>query len=242
MFLWCKWATGAGFTDRERMDEKEQKLFGLMAVAQDQQKAVQTALEGLATERAALVQATASVAGVADEVRKATAEAVPAMERAAEKAVSASVEQSLAGASEAAADALAEAAKPVMGSLSGVVQAAYDAEGSMRRAGAWFAWKWVAVAAGGMVGACLLAYMSLAWQLHQVRSLGNEKTALAADVVQLQANVAALEKRGGRIVLGTCGKRLCIEASSNQGKGAEKWKGVWENKESGITFVIPRGY
>ena len=130
----------------------------------------------------------------------------------------------------------------MIGRLSGVVQAARDAEGSMRRAGAWFAWKWVAVAAGGMVGVCLLAYMALAWQLLQVRSLGNEKTALAADVVQLQANVAALEKRGGRIVLSTCGKRLCIEASSNQGKGAEKWKGVWENKERGITFVIPRGY
>ena len=231
------------------MDDQQQTLFGLMGIAQDQQKAVQTALEGLATERAALAreraalaQATASVAGVAGEVRQAAAEAVPAMQRAAEEAVSASVKQSLASASEAAAGALAEAAKPVMGSLSGVVQAAHDAEGSMRRAGAWFAWKWVAVAAGGMVGVCLLAYMSLAWQLLQVRSLGNEKTALAADVVQLQANVAALEKRGGRIVLSTCGKRLCIEASSNQGKGAEKWKGVWENKESGITFVIPRGY
>lgn len=224
------------------MDEQTQKWYGLMTVAEAHQKAVQTALEGLARERAALAQATASAAGVAGEVRQAAAEAVPAMQRAAEEAVSASVKQSLAGASEAAADALAEAAKPVMGRLAGVVQAAHDAEGSMRRAGAWFAWKWVAVAAGGMVGVCLLAYMALAWQLLQVRSLGNEKAALAADVVQLQANVAALEKRGGRIVLSTCGKRLCIEASSNQGKGAEKWKGVWENKESGITFVIPRGY
>ena len=231
------------------MDDQQQALFGLMGIAQEQQKAAQTALEGLATERAALAreraalaQATASVAGVAGEVRKAAAEAVPAMQRAAEKAVSASVKQSLAGASEAAADALAEAAKPVMGSLSGVVQAAHDAEGSMRRAGAWFAWKWVAVAAGGMVGVCLVAYAALGWQLLRIQSLGDEKAALAADVVQLQANVAALEKRGGRIVLSTCGKRLCIEASSNQGKGFEKWKGVWENKERGITFVIPRGY
>jgi hypothetical protein len=165
------------------------------------------------------------------------------MQKAAGEAVGASVRQSLAGASDAAAKALGEAAKPVIGSLSGVVQAASDAEGSMRNAGAWFAWKWVAVAAGGLVGVCLVAYASLAWQLHQVSSLREEKAALLGDVAQLQANVAALEKKGGRITMTTCGGRLCIEASSNQGQGAEQWKGGnWSNKETGVQLVIPRGY
>ena len=219
--------------------DAQQQLFGLMAVAEEHQKAVKAAIDGLTAERAALAkeraavaQAAASVAGVAGEVRKAAAEAVGA-----------SVRQSLAGASDAAAKALGEAAKPVIGSLSGVVQAASDAEGSMRNAGAWFAWKWVAVAAGGLVGVCLVAYASLAWQLHQVSSLREEKAALLGDVAQLQANVAALEKKGGRITMTTCGGRLCIEASSNQGQGAEQWKGGnWSNKETGVQLVIPRGY
>jgi len=95
----------------------------------------------------------------------------------------------------------------------------------------------------GLVGVCLVAYASLAWQLHQVSSLREEKAALLGDVAQLQANVAALEKKGGRITMTTCGGRLCIEASSNQGEGAEKWKGgVWSNKETGVQLVIPRGY
>ena len=148
------------FTDRRLMDAQQQ-LFGLMAVAEEHQKAVKTAIDGLSAERAALAQeraavaqAAASVAGVAGEVRKAAADAVSAMQRAAGEAAGASVRQSLAGASEAAEKALGEAAKPVIGSLSGVVQAASDAEGSMRNAGAWFAWKWVAVAAGGLVGVC----------------------------------------------------------------------------------------
>lgn len=228
----------------------QQQLFGLMAVAEEHQKAVKAAIDGLTAERAALAkeraavaQAAASVAGVASDVKRAVAEAIPAMQKAAGEAVGASVRQSLAGASDAATKALGEAVKPIVGSLSGVVQAAHDAEGSMRNAGAWFAWKWVAVAAGGLAGVCLVAYASLAWQLHQVSNLREEKAKLAADVAQMQANVSALEKKGGRIVMATCGGRLCIEASSNQGAGAEQWKGAnWSNKKTGVQLVIPRGY
>jgi hypothetical protein len=185
----------------------------------------------------------AKVAGVAGDVKRAAADAVPAMERAAGEAVGTSMRQSLAGASQTAANALGEAAKPVIRSLSGMVQAAQDAEGAMRSAGAWFAWKWVAVAAGGLIGVCLVAYASLAWQLHQVSSLRDDRAALAADVAQMQATVSALEKKGGRIVMTTCGGRLCIEASSNQGAGVEQWKGGnWSNKETSVQLVIPRGY
>lgn len=170
-----------------------------------------------------MAQAAASVAGIAGEVRKAAADAVPAMQKAAGEAVGASVRQSLAGASDAAAKALGEAAKPVIGSLSGVVQAASDAEGSMRNAGAWFAWKWVAVAAGGLVGVCLVAYASLAWQLHQVSSLREEKAALLGEVAQLQANADDWAKRGGRAKLEKCGDagRLCVRIDKTTGYGKD---------------------
>jgi cell division protein FtsB len=239
------------------MDE----LFGMMKIAKTQQEAVQAAIDGLAAERAALAKeratlaatlaqqteavksAAGGVSNVAASIRQAASDAIPAIQKAAGEAVGASVSKSLAGASDAAAKAIGEAARPVIGSLSGVVRAARDAEGSMRNAGAWFAWKWVAVAAGGLVGVCLVAYASLAWQLHQVSSLRDEKASLAADVAQLQANVAALEKKGGRIVMSNCGGRLCIEASSNQGQGSEHWHGAnWSNKDTGVQLVIPRGY
>lgn len=202
--------------------DPQQQLFGLMALAEEHQKAVQAAIDGLADERAALAeeraavaQAAANVAGVADAVRKAVADAVPALKRAAGEAVGASVRQSLAGAADAAVKALEEAAKPVIGSLSGVVKAAGEAEGSMRRAGAWFAWKWVAVAGGGAVGVCLLAYASLAWQLHQVNSLREEKAELQDEVVQLQANANEWAKQGGRVKLERCGDalRLCVRVN-----------------------------
>lgn len=84
--------------------EAQQQLFGLMVVAEEHQKAVKAALDGLTAERAALAkervalsQAAARVAGVADGVKRAAEEAIPAIQKAAEEAIGASVTQSLAG-------------------------------------------------------------------------------------------------------------------------------------------------
>ena len=135
--------------------------------------------------------------------------------------------------------------KPVIGRLSGVVQAASDAEGSLRSAGQWFAWKWVAVAAGGLAGVCLVAYVALAWQLHEVGSLGDEKARLAAAIVRERATVAELTKDGGRIHWNTCGGRLCFEASSNQGtysNGTPLPLGDWNTNKGHVPLVIPKGY
>lgn len=222
----------------------DEQLFGLMAVAEEQQKAVKAALDGLAAERAALAKAAAALAGVAGEVRKAAAEAIPAIEDAADEAVGASVRRSLAGASAAAAKALGEASRPIVERLSGVVQAAGEAEGKLSGAVAAFGWRWAMLAggaaAGGIVAVLLAAWLAVWWQRHQVESLSEQKAALLGEVAQLQANVAALEKKGGRIVMATCGGRLCIEASGDQGGGGKS--GVWKNKETGVQLVIPRGY
>jgi hypothetical protein len=225
------------------MDDMQQQLFGLMTVADEHQAAVAAAIKSLAEERLALAKERAALSQAAASLSATASAALPAIQKAAGEAVGASVRQSLVGASEVAAKALGEAVKPVLGRLAGVVQAASDAEGSLKNAGQWFAWKWVVLAVGGLAGVCLVAYASLAWQMHQVKSLGDEKAELVADVAQLQANVSALEKKGGRIVMTTCAGRLCIEASSNQGQGSEQWKGgSWSNKETGVQLVIPKGY
>jgi hypothetical protein len=215
------------------MDEQQQ-IFGLMAIAEEHQKAVAAAIAGLAAERAALAKERALLAQVAQGIQKATSDAV-----------SAAVRQSLAGASETAAKALGDAAMPVIGKLSGVVQAASDAEDSMRKAGQWFAWKWVAVAGGGLAGVCLVAYVALAWQLHEVGSLSDEKARLAAAIVRERATVAGLDKAGGRVVWNTCGGRLCFEVSSNQGtysNGTPLPLGSWTTNKRHVPLVIPKGY
>ena len=102
----------------------------------------------------------------------------------------------------------------------------------MRRAGAWFAWKWVALAAGGLVGVCLVAYAALGWQLLRIQSLGDEKAALQAEVTQLQTQAEDWAKRAGRAKLGTCGKksRLCVRVEKAEAYG------------DGSDYFILKGY
>lgn len=214
--------------------DAQQQLFGLMAVAEEHQKAVKAALDGLtaeraelAKERAAVAQAAASVAGVAGEVRKAAAEAVPAIQKAAGEAVGASVRQSLVGASDAAAKALGEASRPIVGQLSGVVKAASEAEGKLSGAVAAFGWRWAMLAggaaAGGIVAVLLVAWLAVWWQRHQVEQLAEQKAALLGEVAQLQANVEEWAKRGGRAKLEKCGEqgRLCVRIDKSSVFGKE---------------------
>ena len=188
-------------------DETQLKIYGLIDVATEQQAELSAAIQALKAEREAL-----------------------------RAEVSATVRQSLAGASQTAETALETATAPLLNRLTGVTTAAEQAEGKLRNAGAWFAWKWVAVAAGGLAGVCLVAYGSLWWQMHQIESLSEQKA-------ELEANVALLEKRGGKIKMNNCGGRLCIEASTNQGKGKTDWSGTWQTRDGNETpLIIPRGY
>lgn len=245
------------------MMETQQELLGLISVAEEHQKAAQAALEGLsaaraalAKERAALAQAAANVYGAADNVKQAVEDAAPTIRIAAREGVETAVIESLGGASEAAIKALETAAKPVFDNLSSVLDSAAQASTTLNRAVASFGWKWALMAggaaAGGVMAVLLAGWLSVWWSHHQIEELSMQRhklaaeidgmQALAAEAEQMKENVAALEKRGGKIKISTCGGRLCIEASSNQGKDFPDWKGPWANKETGVTSVIPRGY
>lgn len=188
-------------------DETQLKIYGLIDVAEQQQAELSAAIKALRAEREAL-----------------------------RAEVSVTVRQSLVGASQTAATALETATAPILNRLTSITTAAAQAEDTLKDAAAWFAWKWVAVAAGGLVGVCLVAYASLGWQMHQIESLSEQKA-------ELDANVALLEKRGGKIKINNCGGRLCIEASTSQGKGKTDWRGTWQTTDGNETpLVIPRGY
>ena len=220
----------------------ERQLYDLMSAAEDQKKAVDAALQGLVEEQAALSKAAANMSGIVGDVKRAAAEAVPVIQ----EAVDASVAKSLAGASNEAAKALSEAVKPILDSLSNVVRAADGVDGKLSRATASFGWKWVALAggaaAGGIVAVVLVGWLSIWWQRHQVESLLDQKAVLQGEVVELQANVANLEKKGGKIKMSICGpkKRFCVEVEPDQGKGVENFKGPFGDDEG--RYIIPKGY
>ena len=212
----------------------ERQLYDLMSAAEDHKKAVEAALQGLTEEQAALSKAAANLSGVVGDVKRAAAEAVPVIQ----EAVDASVAKSLAGASDEAAKALSEATKPILDSLSNVIRAADGVESKLSRATASFGWKWVALAggaaAGGIVALVLVGWLSIWWQRHEVQSLLDQKAALQTEAIELQANVATLEKKGGKIKTSKCGPKgiFCVEVEPQRFEG--------QGSDSGKLFMIPK--
>ena len=208
------------------MMDAQQHLFGMMAIAEEQQKAVKAAIDGLAAEWAAVAKERASMA----QVLLAVNNAAQGVRKAAGEAIATSVAESLSGASKAAAEALDEASKPVIDRLSGVVKAASNAEGRLNGAVAAFGWQWAMVAgstaAGAIAAVLLAAWISVGWQRHQVESL-------SAEVAELKATAADLAKRGARAEFTACGdkKRPCVRVDN-----------VKEGYGNGRDYFVLKGY
>jgi prefoldin subunit 5 len=221
--------------------DTQQKLGVLLNTTERQSETTKQLLNALTAQIDALSAASKATQRAASTFEESARNATPVIE----KAVSVAVKESLEVASYNAVHALEVASKPVLDKLSGVVDAATEAETTLKRAVASFGWKWMllafSAAAGGIVAVLLVGWLSIGWQRGQIDALSEQKTALESDIAELQANVAALNKKGGRIKLSECGGRLCIEASTNQGKDMADWHGPWKSAQ-GVPLVIPRGY
>lgn len=191
--------------------DMQQQIFGLYGVAQDQQKAVQEALDSLAAEREKLAQ-------MAGKFEK----GVPALQKATEAAVKAAVAASLSGVAQAASGAFEGASGALIRNLSEAAEAAQRAESDLSGAISSFRWKWAALAAamtlGGIVAVLCSAWLVMTWNRAEIESLSQERQALLADVVELRKTAEGWEKRAGLADLRTCkdGKkeRLCVRVST----------------------------
>lgn len=217
--------------------DPQQQLYGLMALAKEQQEAAQKAIHGMQAEREALAKERQALAAMAEDVSQKT-----------RSAAGNAIRATLAEVASEAETALKRSLKPitddVMGDLKQAVQRAGQAERSMAKSAQTIAWKWAALAGGALAGVVLISYLAMAWQLYQVRSARAEREALAAEIVTLRAGLAELERQGARIEVSRCGEgaaaRLCVRAASNQGDGVRNWRGPWGNDRA--HYVIPHGY
>ncbi len=190
----------------------------------------------------AQMQAAVSEASAASrEVKQAGAAVVPAVNQAASNAVAGSMKRAFADIAGPASSALDEAVKPLMEKFSRLAQLAFEMEKTAQHALRWFSYKWIALIAAAFVGIGAMAWASVWWQRNQVSELTEQKSALEADIAQMQINAEALAKQGARIKITDCGGRLCIVASKNQTGSFSDWHGLWNDK-TGQTMVIPNGY
>ena len=197
--------------------DAQQQLFGLMAVAEEHQKAVQAALEALAAERAALAKERArleatlveqalavqtaadSVSTVAASIKYAGAEAVVGIKRAAGEAVGDSIRENIGMVADATQKSLNGASRPIVESFSDVVRAAGAAEGKLNRAVNAFGWRLAMLAggaaAGSSVAVLIAAWLAVLWERHEIEKLAVEKAQLAGQVEELRLNAEELAKR-----------------------------------------------
>jgi len=185
----------------------EDRLYGLMEVAERQQAAVQAALEGLAAERAAL----ALGRGVRD------------VQLGAQGAVRSAVAEGLAGAATQGVAAVQAATGPLLGELAEVTAQAGRAQAALRGVVLWASWRLLGRLVATVASMVLLGWLASAvvlwWDAGAILAARAEKAQLQAEVAQLQANRDEWAKAGMLPKLERCGPklRLCVRVNEEAG-------------------------
>ena len=221
--------------ERDHDQEREQALFGLMAVAEEQQAAVREALAGLAAQQAALERQQAGLERQAEAVqveatrlRRLAGEVGPALAQSTREAAELAVQRGLAGASVTATAAVETAARPLLDGLSGVTAQAGAVEAALRRAVDWATWRLLGrglVVVAGLAGVLWLAQgAAWWWGWRDLDAVRTEKAVLQAEVAELRANRDALVREGllARIVRCNPGNRPCVRIAETAGVYGEQ--------------------
>lgn len=152
----------------------DERLYGLMAVAQEQQQAVQAAIAGLAQREAALAATVARLQALEQSLPPAV-----------QKAAMVGTQRGLSETSQAV--------------FAGVIAQTAAAETKLRDAVAWFGWRWTALAGTLVLAVAIAAWSVVAWQRSQIAALRIEHAQWAAEVQAAQATVARLEQKTGGV-------------------------------------------
>jgi hypothetical protein len=188
------------------MSEGEDRLYGLMEIAERQQAAVQAMLDGLAVERAALARE-----------RERLAREVAALGQGTRQAVQLAVAEGFAGAADQGVAAVRVATQPLLGKLEDVTQSAVNAEAALRRVVSWASWRLLGWIMTLMLALVLLGWLSgnavVWWDTGTVNKLQDQ-------ITDLRANHDAWVKAGMLDKITRCapGNRPCVAVDESAGK------------------------
>ena len=204
----------------------EEELFGLMAVAQEQQQAVSEALKNLEDRQVALNAVIARAGAAVEEMNKAGHASALIIEKATRIAVEKAVQAALASVQQQTQATLGDSVNPAVKALQGVTARAEKAEESLHQAASSISWKWAAIWAAT---SCVLLASIVALSMLLVPSPN--------EIADLRAAAAALEAQGGRVQLSVCGdsKRLCARIDPKAEKGDQYG-------QNGQRWMILQGY
>jgi hypothetical protein len=181
---------------------KQDMLGVLLSMTEQQQKAIAEAVEELKKQ-------TASLNGVAPDLQKTV-----------QAAIVAALARSMGDVAQEAQTAVKASVDPVLQSLSGVVEAANQAEAKLNRVVAAFGRRWLMLAgvsaASAFFALLMTVYAAVWWERSELESLKAERATL-------QENIARFDKLKGHIKLANCGenKRPCVEVETKSAYGTD---------------------
>ncbi len=193
----------------ERARKADERIYALVAIAEDQQTAVRAALGGLAqeraalaTERVALVQQAERIERLADSLSGTIQQAIPEVTKAAGMAAAVSVHRALENTAATAIDAAGVAAKPTLDGLTNAVKSAATMQLELNQAVKDFRRKWrssIATVLIVLIGAATLIMGGLVWlEMKPLTRLLDERAKLTAEVSVLQEQVDQARRARGR--------------------------------------------
>lgn len=204
------------------MAVSEQELFGLMAVAQEQQKAAAEAAEQLKAQQAELEKTIERARAAVASMEASGQKTGQLIQQGAQLAVSEAVSGALEAIRGEVVSSVGGAVKPAVTALEGVSGRAENAGRLLNDAANGFSWRWATLWA-----------LSAALLLVTVMGLVLLLVPTPNEIRDLRATAEDLERRGGKVVLTYCGddRRLCAEVET-------KGNGYGENGQ----FRILKGY
>lgn len=211
--------------------DAEEKIYGLIALAEEQQQELQAIVKSLQEERKFIAQELKKLGTLQYEL-------LYNVSSGSKKAVESVLSASLDRVSTDAESAIVGAARPVIDDLRGMARAASEAEGKISAAVSAFGWRWgvlVACATGGGILALLIAaWLAGTWQLKEVTELKKQHAAITREIERQKRTLENLGTAGGRVKLEFCGKekRLCAAIDES----APSFVGM------GSRFYILEGY
>ena len=197
-----------------------------MAVTKEQQRAVSEALQKLEDRQVALNAVIARAGTAVEEMHKAGQASSLIIEKATRVAVEKAVQAALANVQQQTQSTLGDSVNPAVKALQGVTARAEKAEESLHQAASSISWKWAAIWAAT---SCVLLASIVGLSMLLVPSPN--------EIADLRANAAALEAKGGRVQMSTCGdsKRLCARIDPKAEKGDQYG-------QNGQRWMILQGY
>jgi len=223
--------------------DPQQLLATLIQLSDEQQQRIAALLNRLEGQTRTLTTASQRAAQAANALDHNGQKTALHLQAAVQQSVETTLHDTLITLSQRAEGSFQEAGRPLLHTLTRVTKAAEETEERLQRAVKSFRWQWGAIAGGAALAAVMVVILGVwlavstlvSWQSTELERLNTE-------IAQRKARLEELDRRGGKIEFEDCDGRLCVHASTNQGKDHKNWIGPWYSKKDGSPLVILRGY